>query len=76
MASCPLGRECPLANQNPPCPLGENCHKFPVGRLMGLLNDLDRSLGASINSFRDNEDLINALNRLRIDISLVLSKLS
>lgn len=76
---CPLGQKCPLARQKKTsgiCPLGKDCHNFPAGRLKGVLRDLDGYLGASINSFSSNEDLIQSLNQLQADISVVLSKLS
>lgn len=76
--SCPLGQECPLARQKNPlgvCPLKKDCRKFPTGRLKGQLGDLNSYLGASINSFSDNQDLLQALNQLQADISVALSKL-
>ncbi len=79
VTSCPLDQQCPLAKQKNPsgiCPLGKDCQKFPKGRLKGVLRDLDGYLGASINSFSNNEDLLYALNQLQNDISLVLSRLN
>lgn len=77
--SCPLGQECPLAKEKNPsgvCPLGRNCQKFPAGRLRRVLGDLNGYLGTSISSLSSNEDLVQALNQLEADISLVLSKLN
>lgn len=77
--SCPLGQQCPLANQrnaSGKCPLGKDCQNFPTGRLRGVLGDLNDYLGASTNSFSSDEDLIQSLTQLRANISLVLAKLN
>ena len=76
--SCPLGQKCPLARQKNPsgvCPLKKDCRKFPAGRLKDQLSNLNSYLGASIESFNSNQDLLQALNQLQADISVVLAKL-
>jgi hypothetical protein len=73
--TCPLPKKCPRKDPSKSCPLGKNCYMFPTGRLKEQLKGWSTYLGSSVDAFRDDSDLLNAINQLRTDISSVLTKL-
>lgn len=73
MQACPLPKKCPRTSER--CPLGKNCYIFPTGKLKEQLKGWSTYLGNSVDAFREDSELLNAINQLRTDISSVLTRL-